>query len=69
MAKIALQRHCGNAEEAVEELVACGGIIDGEHCSDGRLCFSLYRSALYVTVSLENLFILGKLFVIKNRFR
>jgi hypothetical protein len=60
MAKIALQRHHGDVEKAVEELVACGGIIDGEHCTDGRLCFSLYRLALYVTLSLGNLFIIGK---------
>lgn len=34
MAKIALQRHQGNVEKAVEELVKCEGVIDGEHCTD-----------------------------------
>jgi hypothetical protein len=47
MAKIALQHHRGDVEKAVEELVACGGIIDGEHCTDGRSYFSLYRLTLY----------------------
>lgn len=37
MVKIALQRHQGNVEKAVEELVKCGGVIDGEHCTDGKL--------------------------------
>lgn len=34
MAKIALQRHQGDVEKAVDELVMCDGIIDGEHCTD-----------------------------------
>lgn len=34
MAKIALKRHQGDVEKAVEELVACGGIIDGERFTD-----------------------------------
>ncbi|KAJ4443419.1 hypothetical protein ANN_05087 [Periplaneta americana] len=34
MAKIALQRHKGDVSKAVEELVACGGVIDGERCTD-----------------------------------
>jgi hypothetical protein len=38
MAKIALQHHQGNVDKAVEELVKCGGFIDGEHCTDGKLC-------------------------------
>jgi hypothetical protein len=37
MGKIALQRHQGNVEKAVEELVMCGGVIDGERCTDGKL--------------------------------
>jgi hypothetical protein len=41
MAKIALQRHQGNVEKAVEELVICGGVIDGERCTDGKLCVHL----------------------------
>lgn len=42
MAKIALQRHQGNVENAVEQLVKCGGIIEGEHCTDGKLCVFPY---------------------------
>jgi hypothetical protein len=33
-----LQRHQCNVEKPVEELVKCEGIIDGEHCTDGKLC-------------------------------
>ena len=42
MVKIALQRHQCNVEKAVEELVKCGGIIEGEHCTDGKLCVFPY---------------------------
>jgi hypothetical protein len=42
MAKIALQHHQGNVDKAVEELVSCGGIVDGEHCTDGKLRFFPY---------------------------
>lgn len=42
MAKIALQRHEGDVEKAVDELVMCGGIIDGEHCTDSKYCFLLH---------------------------
>jgi hypothetical protein len=42
MAKIALQRHRGDVEKAVDELVVCGGIIDGEYCTDGKYCFLIY---------------------------
>ncbi|GFG28527.1 hypothetical protein Cfor_03640 [Coptotermes formosanus] len=34
MAKLALQRHQGNVEKAVEELVICGGVIESERCTD-----------------------------------
>jgi hypothetical protein len=39
MAKTALQRHQGDVERAVDELVMCGGVIDGEPSSDGKYCF------------------------------
>jgi len=42
MAKIALQRHQGDVEKAVEELVKSEGVIDGEHCTDGKLCLFHY---------------------------
>jgi hypothetical protein len=42
VAKIALQHHQVNVEMAVEELVKCGGVIDGEHCTDGKLCVFRY---------------------------
>lgn len=42
MAKIALQHHQGNVEKAVEELVKCGGVIEGEPCTDGKLCVFPY---------------------------
>lgn len=42
MAKIALQRHQGDVEKAVEELVKCEGVIDGEHFTDGKLCLFHY---------------------------
>jgi hypothetical protein len=41
MAKIALQRHQGDVEKEVDELVMCDGIIDGEHCTDGKYSFLL----------------------------
>ncbi|PSN45549.1 hypothetical protein C0J52_05786 [Blattella germanica] len=34
MAKLALKRHRGDVAKAVEELIANGGIIDGERCTD-----------------------------------
>ncbi|XP_066999509.1 NEDD8 ultimate buster 1 isoform X2 [Anabrus simplex] len=36
MAKVALKKHHGNVEKAIEELVACGGVIDGEDWSDNE---------------------------------
>jgi hypothetical protein len=50
MAKIALRHHRGDVEKAVEELVACGGVIDGECCTDGRLYILLYKLALTLSV-------------------
>lgn len=41
MAKIALQHHQGDVNKAVDELIMCDGIIDGEHCTDGKCCFLL----------------------------
>ncbi|PNF44038.1 hypothetical protein B7P43_G16238 [Cryptotermes secundus] len=51
MAKIALQHHGGDVEKAVDELVMCGGIIDGEHCTDGKHCFLLH---LVINLSFES---------------
>lgn len=54
MAKIALQHHQGDVEKAVDELLVCGGIIDGEHCPDGKFCLFIY---LLFNLSVESLFI------------
>lgn len=52
MAKIALQRHEGDVEKAVNELVMCGGIVDGD--CDGKYCFLL---DLVFNLSFESSFI------------
>jgi hypothetical protein len=54
MAKIALQHHQGDVEKAVDELVMCGGIIDGEHCTDGKFHFPF---DLIFNLSFESSFI------------
>jgi hypothetical protein len=55
MAKLALQHHQGNVEKVVEELVICGGVIESERCTDGKLCLPLcIILALYVTLTFGN---------------